>query len=81
MYTVGLPIVVDSMIDNPPSSWALEFLELLAVCGGLGGVALLEEACHWSALKFQKPCTVPRLFSFPVCSLKCELSALSFQLQ
>lgn len=44
--------------------------------GGLGGVTLLERACHWGkALRFQELCAVSSVFSlFHVCNSRCEPS-------
>lgn len=41
----------------------------------LGGVAFLEELCHWrQALRFQE--LTPSYLSTFACSLRCELSVL-----
>jgi hypothetical protein len=58
------------------SSW---FLLGSLACGGLGGVALLEEVCHWrggvTVSKAKWLCPVHSLIH--VCGLRCELLALT----
>lgn len=50
---------------------------------GLGSVFMLEEVCNWGwALTVEKPRAVcSEMCLLPVCSLRCEPSALTFQVR